>query len=185
MHKDVEKVLVTEEEIRSRVKELGRQITADYEGTTPVVICILKGAVPFFADLIREIGINVQIDFLSCSSYGGGTKSTGEVEIRKDISMPVSGRDVLLVEDIIDSGNTLSYLKRVFIGRGVRSFRIATLLDKPARRSPTSIIKVDYTGFVIPDEFVIGYGLDYSEDYRNLPYVGVLKRSVYEADPEK
>lgn len=180
MHNDIERILLTEEEIAKRVRELGREITADYKDKNPVLIGILKGAIVFYSDLSRAIKTDMQMDFMSCSSYGGGTRSSGEVEIRKDISVSVEGRHVILVEDIIDSGNTLSYLSRVFHGRGVASFRICTLLDKPARRSPNSSIHVNYSGFCIPDEFVVGYGLDYNEKYRNLPYVGVLRRDIYE-----
>lgn len=178
MHKDVAYVMLKEEEIQARVKELAEQLDRLYEGRTPVVVCILKGSVIFFADLIRNMKTALTLDFMSVSSYGNGTKSTGELKIKKDLSTDIKGRDVLIVEDIIDSGNTLYNLKKMLIARQPASVNIITLLDKPDRR--TAPMEPEYKGFVIEDEFVVGYGLDYAEEYRNLPYVGVLKRSVYE-----
>ena len=178
MHKDVAYVMLDEEKIQARVKELSAQLDKLYEGRTPVVVCILKGSVVFFADLIRNMETPVTIDFMSVSSYGKGTKSTGVLVIKKDLATDIAGRDVLIVEDIIDSGNTLYNLKKMLIGRMPASVNIVTLLDKPERREVP--MEPEYTGFVIEDEFVVGYGLDYAEEYRNLPYVGVLKRSVYE-----
>ena len=177
-HQDVEYVMLTEEQIGKRVKELAEQLDKLYEGRTPVVICILKGSVIFFSDLIKNMKTSLTIDFMAVSSYGAGTKSTGDVLIKKDLSTDIRGRDVLIVEDIIDSGNTLYKLKRLLNSRSPASVNIVTLLDKPQRREVP--IEPEYTGFVIEDEFVIGYGLDYDEEYRNLPYVGVLKREVYE-----
>ncbi len=177
-HENVEYVMLTEEQISARVRELAAQLDGLYEGRTPVVICILKGSVLFFADLIRNMKTSLAIDFMGVSSYGSGTKSSGELKITKDLSTDIKNRDVLIVEDIIDSGNTLYKLKRLLSARGPASVNIVTLLDKPQRREVP--VEPEYTGFVIEDEFVIGYGLDYAEEYRNLPYVGVLKRSVYE-----
>lgn len=178
MHDNVEYVMLTAEQIDTRVKELAAQLDKLYEGRRPVVVCVLKGSVLFFTDLIRNMKTSVELDFMSVSSYGSGTKSTGELKIKKDIATDIKGRDVLIVEDIIDSGNTLYHLKKMLIERAPASINIVTLLDKPDRREAP--MEPEYTGFVIEDEFVIGYGLDYAEDYRNLPYVGVLKRSVYE-----
>lgn len=178
MHKDVAYIMLSEEKIQARIKELAEQLDRLYEGRTPVVVCILKGSVVFFADLIRNMKTALTIDFMSVSSYGNGTKSTGELKIKKDLSTDIKDRDVLIVEDIIDSGNTLYNLKKLLIARQPASVNIITLLDKPDRR--TAPMEPEYKGFVIEDEFVIGYGLDYAEEYRNLPYVGVLKRSVYE-----
>ena len=178
MHDNVEYVMLTAEQIDTRVKELAAQLDKLYEGRRPVVVCVLKGSVLFFTDLIRNMKTSVELDFMSVSSYGSGTKSTGELKIKKDIATDIKGRDVLIVEDIIDSGNTLYHLKKMLIERAPASINIVTLLDKPDRREAP--MEPEYTGFVIEDEFVIGYGLDYADDYRNLPYVGVLKRSVYE-----
>ena len=180
MQKAIAKVLLSETEIQDRVKQLGAQIARDYEGKNPVMICILKGSVMFYADLLRAAPINLTLDFMAVSSYGNRTKSSGEVEIRKDLSGSIENRHVIIVEDIIDSGFTLSYLSRMLQARGAKSIAICTLLDKPARRAPGITLKADYSGFEIPDEFVVGYGLDYSESYRNLPYIGVLKPEVYQ-----
>ncbi len=177
-HPNVERIMLSEEQITTRTKELASQLDKLYEGRKPVVVCILKGSVVFFADLIRNMKAPLTIDFMSVSSYGNGTKSTGELTIKKDLSTDIKDRDVLIVEDIIDSGNTLYNLKKLLIGRAPASVNIVTLLDKPERREVP--MEPEYKGFVIEDEFVVGYGLDYAEEYRNLPYVGVLKRSVYE-----
>ncbi len=177
-HENVEYVMLSEEQIAARVKELAEQMDRLYAGRTPVVVCILKGSVLFFADLIRNMKTSLTIDFMGVSSYGNGTKSTGELKITKELSTDIQGRDVLIVEDIVDSGNTLYKLKKLLIARQPASVNIVTLLDKPQRREVP--MEPEYTGFVIEDEFVVGYGLDYAEEYRNLPYVGVLKRSVYE-----
>lgn len=177
MHGDVQKVMLSEEEIADKVFEMGAAITADYEGKQPIIISVLKGSVVFVADLIRAIETDIEIDFMVVSSYAAGTESSGQVQMLKDVGVPLMGRHVLIVEDILDSGLTLSYLKDQLLARDLASLRIATLLDKPSRRK--SDIKPDYVGFTIPDEFVVGYGLDYAEKYRNLPYIGVLKPDVY------
>ena len=176
MHNDVLKVLLSEEEIANKVHELGRRLSEDYAGKNPVVISILKGSIVFVADLIREMEVPTEIDFMVVSSFVG-VVSSGVVRIVKDISIPIEGRDVLIVEDILDSGLTLEYISGILKDRAPASLKIATLLDKPSRHK--SSIKADYIGFTVPDEFVIGYGLDYNERYRNLPYIGVLKPSVY------
>lgn len=175
---DLSRVLVTKEEIIEKVKETGKKITEDYAGKKPVMVCILKGASVFFTDLIREIDLPLTIDFMSISSYGSATKSSGVVRVLKDLDRDIVGKDVIIVEDIVDSGVTLNYLKNMLAGRGAASIRIVTLLDKPARRRVPDL-KVDYSCFCIPDEFVVGYGLDYNEDYRNLPDIGVLHPKIY------
>lgn len=179
MHPDVKEILCTEEQIKAKVSELGTQITKDYAGKTNglTLICILRGSCVFTADLCRAIELPMQIDFMSVSSYQNGTTSTGRVQIVKDLSDSIEGRDVIIVEDILDSGNTLYYLKDLLAARKPNSIKLCTLLDKPDRR--VKPIASDYCGFTIPDAFVVGYGLDYAERYRNLPYVGVLKPSVY------
>jgi hypoxanthine phosphoribosyltransferase len=179
MYTDVAQVLITEEQIRDKVRELGSQITADYSTTSVTLVSVLKGSLPFMADLMRQIEIPVQIDLMEVSSYGGATTETsGLVRILKDLSSSIAGKDVLIVEDIIDTGLTLNYLLRYLRGKNPRSLRICALLDKPARRLVE--IPIDYIGFTIPDEFVVGYGLDFSEFYRNLPFIGVLRRELYE-----
>jgi hypoxanthine phosphoribosyltransferase len=176
---DVEQVLVSEEQIAAKVAELGSQISEAYGGRELTLVSVLKGSLPFMADLMRAITIPVRIDLMEVSSYGGvTTESSGLVRILKDLSASIDGRDVLLVEDIIDTGLTLNYLLRYLRGKNPRSLRICALLDKPARRLVD--IPIDYVGFTIPDQFVVGYGLDYGELYRNLRYVGVLRPSVYE-----
>ena len=178
MLNDVERILLSEEEIREKVKEIGSQITKDYQGEKLLIITILKGSVIFAADLLREIKMPVEIDFMCLSSYGSGSESSGVVKIVKDLNEPIEGKNVLIIEDILDSGNTLTHLVKLLGTRNPKSIRIATLLDKPDRR--VAEVDVAYKGFSIPDEFVIGYGLDYDEKYRNLPFVGILKREVYE-----
>ena len=178
MVNDVERVLLTEEQIAEKVREIGAQITKDYTGEKLLIITILKGSVIFAADLLREIKIPVEIDFMCLSSYGSGSTSSGVVKIVKDLNEPIEGKNVLIIEDILDSGNTLSHLVKLLGTRNPKSIKIATLLDKPDRR--VAHVDVAYKGFSIPDEFVVGYGLDYAEKYRNLPYVGILKREVYE-----
>lgn len=177
MHQDVLKVLLSEEDIALKVKELGAVISRDYKGKELLLVTVLKGAVVFLADLMRTIDIHAEIDFMVVSSYGTGVKSSGVVKIIKDLDVSLEGKDILIVEDILDSGLTLSYIKELLIGRNPSSIRIVTLLDKPTRRKVD--LKADYTGFEVPDEFVIGYGLDFDEKYRNLPYIGVLKPEVY------
>ncbi|MDQ0196057.1 hypoxanthine phosphoribosyltransferase [Paenibacillus wynnii] len=177
MQNDIQEILISEEEIQQKIKELGVVLSAEYEGRTPLVICVLKGAFIFMADLVKVITVPVEMDFMAVSSYGASTKSSGVVKIIKDLDVPVEGRDVLIVEDIIDSGLTLSYLIELLRNRNAASISVVTLFDKPAGR--TVDLEADYTGFVLPDEFVVGYGLDYAELYRNLPYIGVLKPEVY------
>ena len=177
MYQDLESILVTKEELAEAVRKLGERITNDYEGKRPVLVCILKGASVFFCDLIREIDLPLEIDFMVVSSYGASTKTSGEVKLVKDLDRSVRGRDVIIVEDIVDSGMTLNFLKHTLLGRGAASLRIATLLDKPARRRVP--LSVDYSCFNIPDAFVVGYGLDYDEVYRNLPDIGILSPKVY------
>ncbi len=178
MHADLSKILLTEEQIAKRVAELGEEITEDYKGKFPLLLCILKGAMPFTSDLMRAIKGPVQVDFMAISSYGAGTKSSGVVRILKDLDHSIEGQDVLVVEDIIDSGLTLHYLLDNLRSRRPASLKVVTLLDKPGRRQVD--VKTDYNGFDIPDEFVVGYGLDFNERYRNLPYIRVLKPEVYE-----
>ncbi|MEG1104564.1 MAG: hypoxanthine phosphoribosyltransferase [Oscillospiraceae bacterium] len=177
MHEDVLKVLLTEEEIAAKVADMGKQISKDYAGKNLMLVTVLKGAVVFLADIMREIDIHAEIDFMVVSSYGAGVKSSGVVKIIKDLDVALEGKDILIIEDILDSGLTLNYIKDLLIGRNPASIKIATLLDKPIRRKVD--LQADYVGFVVPDEFVIGYGLDFDEKYRNLPYIGVLKPEVY------
>jgi len=178
MKDDIQKVLITEEEIQAKVKELGGILTKEYDGRFPLAIGVLKGAMPFMADLLKHIDTYLEMDFMDVSSYGHATVSSGEVKIVKDLNTSVEGRDILIIEDIIDSGLTLSYLVDLFRYRKANSIKIVTLLDKPSGRKAD--IQADYTGFTVPDEFVVGYGLDYAEKYRNLPFIGVLKREVYQ-----
>jgi hypoxanthine phosphoribosyltransferase len=183
LHGDIAEILLTEEQISTRVAELGSRISADYQGRTLTLVSVLKGSLPFMADLMRAIDLPLRIDLMEVSSYGGATtESSGLVRILKDLSASIAGEDVLIVEDIIDTGLTLNYLIRYLRGKNPATLRICTLLDKPARRLVE--IPVDYIGFQIPDQFVIGYGLDYGEVYRNLRYVGVLKPEVYGAAAE-
>ena len=175
-NKDIASVLVSKDELSEICKRLGEQISRDYEGKNLLVVSVLKGAVVFMADLLREIKCDCIIDFIAVSSYSG-TKTTGVVKFKKDLDIDPDGMDILIVEDILDSGITLSYLSGVLKGRNANSIKICTLLDKPANRKAD--ISADYVGKVIPDEFVVGYGLDYDEKYRNLPYVGILNPSVY------
>ena len=167
------KVLLTEDQVDKRISELGAQISRDYAGETVHLVCVLKGAVMFMCELAKRITIPVTIDFMSASSYGSSTKSSGVVRIVKDLDEPLKDRNVIIVEDIIDSGRTLSYLMKNFMDRGPKSLRLCALLDKPDRR--VTEVRTDYTGFEIPDEFVVGYGLDYDQKYRNLPYIGVVE----------
>jgi hypoxanthine phosphoribosyltransferase len=177
VHEDIAEVLFTKEQIREKVEELGKIISREYKGLNPLCVCVLKGAVPFMADLIREIDIPIEMDFMDVSSYGNSTRSSGVVRIIKDLETSVEGRHVLIVEDIIDSGLTLSYLVEMLKARNAASVKIITMLDKPERRKVD--LSPDYCGYTIPDAFVVGYGLDYAEKYRNLPYIGILKEEVY------
>lgn len=177
MHNDIKEILITQEEIAEKCKELGRVLTEEYQGRFPLAVGVLKGALPFMSDVLRHIDTHLEMDFMDVSSYGAGTSSSGEVKIVKDLNTQVEGRDILIIEDIIDSGLTLSYLADLFKYRKARSIKIVTLLDKPTGR--TANIKADIVGFKVPNEFVVGYGLDYQEKYRNLPYIGVLKPHIY------
>ena len=181
MEKGIERVLISSDEIKQICKRLGEQITRDYTGKKLLVVSVLKGAVVFMADLLREIKCDCVIDFIAVSSYSG-TKTTGVVKFKKDLDIDPDGMDILIVEDILDSGVTLSYLSSVLMGRNAASIKICTLLDKPANRKAD--IKADYVGQVVPDAFIIGYGLDYNEKYRNLPYIGILSPSAYEQKGE-
>lgn len=180
LEKDIERILISQEEIQVRCKELGKELTEIYQNTNPLVVGVLKGAVPFMADIVRSIDTYLELDFMDVSSYGNATVSSGEVKIVKDLDTNVEGRDLLIVEDIIDSGRTLAYLVDLFKYRKAKSVKIVTLLDKTEGRVVN--IEADYVGFNVPNEFVVGYGLDYAEAYRNLPYIGVLKPSVYQSN---
>jgi len=177
MKEDLQEILITEEEIQAKVKELGEQLSIEYQGRFPLVVGVLKGALPFLADLIKRVTVHLEIDFMDVSSYGNSTVSSGEVKIIKDLNTSVENRDILIVEDIIDSGLTLSYLVDLFKYRRAKSIKIVTLLDKPSGRKVD--IVPDLTGFTVPDAFLVGYGLDYAEKYRNLPCIGVLKPEIY------
>lgn len=177
MLEDIEDVLFTERQIAVMVERVGQEISRDYKGKNLLLISVLKGSVVFMADLMRSISIPARIDFMAVSSYGSGVKTSGVVKINMDLNLPLEGYDIVVVEDILDSGNTLSYLLNILEHRHPASVRLCALLDKPERR--TKPVDLHYSGFTIPDAFVVGYGLDYAEKYRNLPYVGVLKPSVY------
>ena len=177
MNDDILRVLYSEEELEAKCAELGAQISKDYEGKNLLLVSVLKGAVVFMTDLMRHITVPCSIDFMVVSSYGSGVKTSGVVKIVKDLDADLAGKDLLIVEDILDTGMTLHYLKQLLQARNPNSIRIATLLDKPERRR--AAVRADYVGYQVPDEFVVGYGLDYDEKYRNLPYVGILKPEVY------
>ena len=177
LEQDIKRILITHEEIVTAAKKLGKQLTVDYQGKKPIFVGILKGSVPFMAELIKHVDTHIELDFMLVSSYHGGTASSGVINIIKDIDQDIAGRDVLFIEDIIDTGQTLKNLCNLFKERNAASVKIATLLDKPEGRVVD--INADYTCFTIPNEFVVGYGLDYEEYYRNIPYVGVLKEEVY------
>ena len=179
LYRDLSKILVTREEIAKKVDELGKMITEEYAGKTPVLVCILKDATVFFSDLARAIDLPISMEFMAISSYGSATKTSGVVRVVKDLDNDILNKDVIIVEDIVDSGVTLNYLKGMLEHRGAASIKIVTLLDKPARRRVKDL-KVDFSCFNIPDEFVVGYGLDYDQKYRNLPDIGVLSPAVYE-----
>lgn len=178
MKNDIEEILISEERIQQKVKELGETLSADYKDRFPLAIGVLKGAMLFMGDLVKRMDIHLEMDFMDVSSYGNNTVSSGEVKIIKDLDTSIEGRDVLIIEDIIDSGLTLSYLVDLFKYRKAKSIKIVTLLDKPTGRKVD--LYADYVGFDVPDAFVVGYGLDYAEKYRNLPYIGVLKPEVYQ-----
>lgn len=177
LDKDIKKILITEEEIIQKSKELGNILTKEYADKNPLVIGVLKGSVPFMAELIKHIDTHIELDFMVVSSYQGATKSSGNVKIIKDVDIDVANRDVIFVEDIIDTGRTLRDLRDLFVTRNAKSVKIVTLVDKPEGRVVE--IEADYTGFKVPNEFLVGFGLDYAEHYRNLPYIGVLKEEVY------
>ena len=178
MENDIERILIGEDELHKIVADLGRQISEDYKDKNLLMVSVLKGSVIFMADLMRNITIPCNIDFMSVSSYGNGTKSSGVVKIIKDLDRDIAGYDLLIVEEILDSGKTLSYLMEILSARNPMSIKICTLFDKPERREVKDI-HADYVGDVVPDEFIVGYGLDYDQKYRNLPFVGILKESVY------
>ena len=178
MEEDMAEILLTKEQIEQRVRELGQEIARDYAGREVIMICVLKGACVFYTDLARATPIHMKMDFMAISSYGDAQKTSGIVSIKKDIDSSITGKDIIIVEDIMDSGLTLSYMTRLLATRQPASLRVCCLLDKPSRRECD--ITPDYTGFVIPNEFVLGYGLDFNNFYRNLPYVGVLKPEYYE-----
>lgn len=176
---DETKVLISAEKMKERIREMGRQISRDYAGKDLLMVAVLKGSVIFFADLIREISIPIELDFISVSSYAGNAVSSGAVTLRKDVTCNVKGRHIMIVEDIIDTGFTIKYITELFSARETASVSICSALDKPSRRDKNIHLKADYIGFEIPDEFVVGYGLDYDEKYRNLPEICVLNPSVY------
>ena len=179
MESNIQRILLTEEQIQTRIRELGEILSAEYAGKDPVVVGVLKGVVVFYADMIRQIKVPCQMDFMWISSYAG-TNSTGNMQVRRDVSADIKGRHVLILEDIFDTGNSLDFTYKHLLSKEPASLKICTLLDKPERRQEGITLEADYVGFTIPNEFVVGYGLDFNEHYRNLPYVGVLKPEAYE-----
>lgn len=179
MERNIEKILLTEEQIQARITELGEILTKDYMDKNPIVVGVMKGVVVFYADMIRKIKTPCQMDFMWISSYAG-TESTGNMIVRRDVSSDIKGRHVLVLEDIFDTGNSLDYTVKHLLAKEPASVKVCTLLDKPERRNPNITLKPDYIGFTIPNEFVVGYGLDFNENYRNLPYVGILKPEAYQ-----
>ena len=179
MEQDIQQILITEEQLRARIEELGQQLTQDYAGKNPIIVGVLKGVVVFYADMVRKIKVPCQMDFMWLSSYAGSS-STGKIVVKQDVTADVKGRHVLILEDIYDTGNSLDFTCRHLMAKQPASLKICTLLDKPERRKPGITLKPDYVGFTIPDAFVVGYGLDFDQHYRQLPYIGVLKPSVYE-----
>ncbi|MDY3282678.1 hypoxanthine phosphoribosyltransferase [Dysosmobacter sp.] len=177
LEKDIARVLVTEEEIRTRIGEMGRELAERFQGKNPLFLGVLKGCFVFMADLVRACPVNSDLEFIAVSSYQNSTMSSGRVQITHDVQQDITGRDIIIVEDILDSGNTLAFLKNYLMTKGAASITIVTLLDKPSRRAKA--VDADLAGFVVPDEFVVGYGLDFAQHYRNLPYIGVLKPEVY------
>ena len=178
MEKDIQEVLISKEQIKARVKELGKVLSEEYAGKDPVVVGVLKGVVVFYADMIRELTVPCQMDFMWISSYAG-TDSTGHMQVKRDVSADIKGRHVLILEDIFDTGNSLDFTYHHLLSKDPASLKICTLLDKPSRRDPKVTLQADYVGFTVPNAFVVGYGLDFNEHYRNLPYVGVLKPEAY------
>ena len=179
MERDMLKVLITEEQIKARIAELGKELSAEYADKDPIVVGVLKGVVVFYADMIRQLTVPCQMDFMWVSSYSG-TTTTNTMQVKRDVSENIKGRHVLILEDIFDTGNSLDFTYKHLMAKEPASLKICTLLDKPSRRNPNITLKADYVGFEVPNEFVVGYGLDFNEHYRNLPYVGVLKPEVYE-----
>lgn len=179
MERNIEKILLTEEQIQARITELGEILSEDYKDKNPIVVGVMKGVVVFYADMIRKIKTPCQMDFMWISSYAG-TESTGNMIVRRDVSSDIKGRHVLVLEDVFDTGNSLDYTVKHLLAKEPASVKVCTLLDKPERRNPDITLKPDYIGFTIPNEFVVGYGLDFNENYRNLPYVGVLKPEAYQ-----
>jgi hypoxanthine phosphoribosyltransferase len=177
VHQDIQEVLISESELRNKIKEMGLSLAHDYKELNPLCICILKGAIPFMADLIRQMDIPLELDFMAVSSYGRSSESSGVVRILKDLETCIEGRHILIVEDIIDTGLTLSYLIDLLKARNASSLKVVSLLDKPSRRKVE--FTPDYCGFTVPDVYLVGFGLDYAHRYRNLPYVGVLKEEIY------
>ena len=178
MINDIKEVLPTEQQIKDRIAELGRELSEEYAGKNPVIVGVLKGVVVFYADMIRQLTVPCQLDFMWISSYSG-TESTGKMKVRQDLSADIKGRHVLILEDIFDTGNSLDFTHKYLSSKEPASLKICTLLDKPERRNPAVTLKADWVGFTIPNEFVVGYGLDYNEHYRNLPFIGILKPEVY------
>ena len=179
MEKNIEKILISQDELQSRIKAMAEEVSRDYAGKDPLFVGVLKGVVLFFSDFIKQVTVPCQMDFMCISSYSG-TESTGNMQVKMDISTKIKDRHVIILEDIFDTGNSLNFTYHYLLSMEPASLKIVTLLDKPERRKPDVTIKADYTGFVIPNEFVVGYGMDYNEYYRNLPYVGILKPEVYE-----
>ena len=178
MQKDIQRVLISQQQLQSRITELAEQVSAEYAGKNPVFVGVLKGVVMFFGDFVKQVSVPCQIDFMCISSYSG-TDSTGKMQVKMDLSTDIRDRHVVIVEDIFDTGNSLGYTYDYLLAMKPASLKIVTLLDKPERRKPGVTVKADYTGFVIPNEFVVGYGMDYNEYYRNLPFIGILKPEVY------
>lgn len=178
MEQDIQQILITEEQLQNRIAELAKEVSAEYAGKNPIFIGVLKGVVMFFGDFVKRVNIPCQIDFMCISSYSG-TESTGNMQVKMDISSDIKGRHVVILEDIFDTGNSLNFTYHYLLSKEPASVKIVTLLDKPERRKPEVTLKADYTGFVIPNEFVVGYGMDYDEYYRNLPYIGIIKPEVY------
>lgn len=179
MERDIQEVLLTKEQIQNRIKELGKILSEEYAGKDPVVVGVLKGVVVFYSDMIRQLNVPCQVDFMWVSSYSG-TNSSGQMEVKRDVSVDIKGRHVLILEDIFDTGTSLDFTYNHLMEKEPASLKICTLLDKPSRRKESITLQADYVGFEVPDVFVVGYGLDYNEHYRNLPYVGVLKPEMYE-----
>lgn len=179
MHENIQEVLITEEQIRTRVRELGQQLTQDYAGKEPLFVGVLKGVTIFFSDIVRQVDLPCEFDFMWISSYQR-TESSGSMVVKRDVSADIQGRHVVILEDIFDTGNSLDFTYRHLLSKSPASLKICTFLDKPERRNPAVTLQPDYTGFVIPNKFVVGYGMDFDERYRNLPYIGVLKPEAYE-----